>query len=66
MRNNLITTNNATETIISMEVAMMIDKEHNKLLRDIHRYIKQLGEAKIGFSDFFQESTYISEQNRAE
>ena len=66
MRNNLITTNNTQETIVSMEVAIMVGKEHSKLLRDIHRYIKQLGEAKIGFSDFFQESTYISEQNRAE
>lgn len=64
MRNNLITINNTTETIISIEVATMVGKEHSKLLRDIHRYIKQLGEAKIGFSDFFQESTYISEQNK--
>lgn len=59
MRNNLITTNNATETIISMEVAMMIDKEHNKLMRDIRRYINQLNEAKIGHVDFFEESTYV-------
>ena len=64
MKNNLITTNNTQETIVSMEVAIMVGKEHSKLLRDIHRYIKQLGEAKIGFSDFFQESTYISEQNK--
>lgn len=64
MKNNLITTNNTQETIVSMEVAIMVGKEHSKLLRDIHRYIKQLGEANIGFSDFFQESTYISEQNK--
>ena len=64
MKNNLITTNNTQETIVSMEVAIMVGKEHSKLLRDIHRYIKQLGEAKIGFSDFFQDSTYISEQNK--
>lgn len=51
-------------TLKSMEVADMVEKEHSKLLRDIRRYIKQLGEAKIGFSDFFQESTYISEQNK--
>ena len=45
-----------------MEIAEMVEKEHSKLLKDIRRYIKQLCEAKIGFSDFFQESTYISEQ----
>lgn len=55
---------NKIETVTSMEVSNMIGKEHSKLLRDIRRYIKQLGESKIGFSDFFQESTYISEQNK--
>lgn len=60
---NIIATNEI-KTVASMEVANMIGKEHAKLLRDIKRYIKQLGEAKIGFSDFFQESTYISEQNK--
>ena len=59
MRNNLIKTNNTTETIVSMEVAMMIDKEHNKLMRDIRRYINQLNETKIGHVDFFEESTYV-------
>lgn len=64
MRNNLIATNNVIETITSMEVATMVLKDHNKLMRDIRRYINQLGEAKIGHSDFFQESTYVSEQNK--
>lgn len=40
-------------TITSMEVAEWCGKEHSKLLRDIRNYISQLGEAKIGFSDFF-------------
>lgn len=47
-----------------MEVAEMVGKEHSKLLWDIRTYISQLGEAKIGFSDFFRESTYLSEQNK--
>lgn len=71
MRNNLITTNNTTETIVSMEVAMMIDRGHKELLRDIRRYSNQIkkinetsGKSKIALSDFFQESTYISEQNK--
>ena len=50
--------------ITSMEVGKMIGKEHSKLLRDIRNYVSQLGEAKIGFSDFFTESTYITEQNK--
>ena len=51
-------------TITSMEAAEWCGKEHSKLLRDIRNYISQLGEAKIGFSDFFKESTYITDQNK--
>lgn len=51
-------------TITSMEVSQMVGKEHGKLLRDIRNYISQLGEAKIGFTDFFKESTYVTEQNK--
>ena len=42
----------------SREVAVMLEKEHNHLLRDISVYAKYLTETKIGLSDFFQESTY--------
>lgn len=52
-------------TITSMEAAEWCGKEHSKLLRDIRNYISQLGAAKIGFSDFFKESTYVTEQNKA-
>ncbi len=52
------------QTLDSREVAEMVGKEHNKLLRDIRRYIGQLGEAKIGHTDFFRESTYQTEQNK--
>ena len=52
------------QTLDSREVALMVEKDHNKLLRDIRRYIKQLGEAKIGHSNFFRESTYLSGQNK--
>lgn len=66
-----ITTTNL-ETITSMEVAQMIEKDHAKLLRDIHRYINQIekinetkiGQSKIGFTDFFIESTYTTSQNK--
>ncbi len=61
---NNIVTNNKIETVTSMEVANMIGKEHCQLLKDIRRYINQLGKVDFNFSDFFQESTYISEQNK--
>lgn len=51
----------------SREVAEMVGKRHDHLLRDIGRYIKVLGESgdpKIGESSFFCESTYINEQNK--
>lgn len=50
--------------LTSMEVAEMVDKKHYELLKDIRRYIMQLGEGKIPFSDFFTESTYLTEQNK--
>lgn len=50
--------------IDSREVAEMVGKDHHKLLRDIRTYISQLGEAKIGFTDFFKEATYTTEQNK--
>lgn len=50
--------------ITSMEVAQMVGKKHYDLLKDIRRYVEQLGEGKISVSDFFTESTYMTEQNR--
>lgn len=52
------------KTITSMEVADMVEKDHNKLLRDIRVYVEQLGLSNIGHTDFFQESTYINSQNK--
>ena len=51
-------------TITSMEVEKMVGKEHSKLLRYIINYVVQLVEAKIGFTDFFKEATYTTEQNK--
>ena len=59
-------------TISSTEVAQMIGKEHYNLMKDIRKYIAQIaevnfnfgGEVKIDFTDFFVESTYITEQNK--
>lgn len=51
-------------TITSMEVAEMVEKPHNDLLKDIRRYWQQLGQGNLSQSDFFRESTYKNKQNR--
>lgn len=64
--NNIITTN--SQKITSMEVSQIIEKDHTKLLRDIHRYINQIEkitetkieQSKIDLTDFFIESTYVT------
>lgn len=57
--------NNVLRTsITSMEAAEWCGKKHNELMKDIRRYIGQLGEGKIPHTDFFQESTYITDQNK--
>lgn len=52
------------KTIPSMEVAEMVEKEHKQLLKDIRRYSQQLGEGKISLTDFWAESSYLSDQNK--
>lgn len=52
------------QTISSIEVAEMVGKAHNDLLKDIRRYCEQLGQGKIPQSDFFKESTYKNRQNK--
>lgn len=55
------------QTITSMEVAEMVGKRHDHLIRDIKKYIVEInapnfGEVNIAdtcSTDFFQESTYI-------
>lgn len=51
-------------TITTLEVAEMVRKTHNDLLKDIRRYCEQLGQGNIPQSDFFTESTYRNSQNK--
>ena len=46
------------QTLSSIEVAEMVEKEHHKLLRDLRRYEEQFVESKIGLNDFFLKSEY--------
>ena len=52
------------QKLTSMEVAEMVNKAHNDLLKDIRRYCEQLGQGNISQSDFFTESTYKNSQNK--
>lgn len=71
--NNIITTANS-ETITSMEVAQMIDKEHKYLLRDIRRYLNQIdkinmeksNQCKIAPVDFFIGDAYIDNKGETD
>ena len=56
----------SVQYIDSREVAELVGKEHSMLLRDIRRYIEQLGQSKIAQSDFFTESTYRNSQNKTQ
>lgn len=57
--------NHIEQILTSNEVAEMIGKGHKELLRDIRRYSEQLGESKIALSDFFEESSYKTAQNKS-
>lgn len=52
------------QTITSLEVAEMVEREHKNLIRDIRRYCEQLAEGKIEPGDFFIENTYLDANNQ--
>ena len=52
------------QMITSLEVAEMVGKSHNKLLRDIREYCEQISLSNIGQSDFFVESSRITERGK--
>ena len=46
------------QTLDSLEVAKMIEKDHKMLLRDLRRYTNQFNQCNIAPVDFFNESNY--------
>ncbi len=52
------------QTLSSIEVAKMVEKDHAMLLRDLRRYDKQFTECKIAVSDFFLKSEYKDSTGR--
>lgn len=52
------------QVIDSRDVAQMVEREHNALLKTIRSYCEYLGEGEIAQSDFFIPSNYINAQNK--
>lgn len=52
------------KTLGSREVAEMMGKEHNMLMRDIRRYSKQFTECNLAQGEFFKESEYTDANNQ--
>ncbi len=48
----------SVQYIDSREVAEIVGKNHGHLTRDIGKYIEELTQSNIGFTDFFIESSY--------
>jgi len=55
--------NQLEKTITSNEVAEMVGRDHNEVLKDVRRISGQLGEGNLPQS-YFIESTYTNAQNR--
>lgn len=65
MNNLTIIKQNNKYLVESREVAELIEKDHNQLLRSIRSYISALKQsAKLHTDDFFIESTYKNENNQ--
>lgn len=55
--------NQLQHTLTSLEVAEMVGREHNNVMKDIRRIIEHLGEV-TSHQSYFIESTYVNSQNR--
>jgi anti-repressor protein len=63
--NNLTVINhNGTFAVDSREVALMVEKPHNDLLKSIRQYCEYLAQGNFSLSDFFIESTYQDSTGR--
>lgn len=52
------------QVIDSRDVARMVEREHNALLKSIRQYADYLAEGEIAQGDFFIESTYLDGNNQ--
>lgn len=52
------------KTLTSVEVAEMVGKPHNDLMKDIRRYTSQFNEGNISHVEFFTENTYLDKKGQ--
>lgn len=52
------------KTLTSVEVAEMVGKSHNDLMKDIRRYTSQFNEGNISHVEFFTENTYLDKKGQ--
>ena len=52
------------KTITSLEVADMVGKPHNDLMKDIRRYTSQFNKGNISHVEFFTENTYLDKKGQ--
>ena len=52
------------KTITSLEVADMVGKPHNDLMKDFRRYTSQFNEGNISHVEFFTENTYLDKKGQ--
>ncbi len=57
---------NGKQVIDSREVAEMVGKPHNDLMKSIRTYCEYLGQGNFSQSNFFIESTYKNSQNKTQ
>ena len=61
-----ILTKGNQQVVDSREVAEMVGKPHNDLMKSIRNYCEHLGQGNFSQSDFFIESTYQNAQNKTQ
>lgn len=64
MTNLTIINQNGQLLVESRQVAEMVDKPHNDLMKSIRQYCDYLGQGNFSLTDFFIESVYLSDQKK--
>lgn len=54
------------KVIDSRNVAQMVERNHNELMKSIRTYARYLAEGEIAHSDFFIESTYLDKNGKSQ
>lgn len=55
---------NGTPVMDSRDVAQMVEREHNALLKTVRSYCEYLAAGDLALGDFFIESTYTDSNNQ--